>query len=699
VKSWTAAAVGVALACASHTSGSRTEQQPGDAGVRQPGTIPDGGQPVSTGQIDTEFPQPPTGPRVPLLPRLRNVIAVTDGDRVSVTFEPIDGAADYRIYPLPEAANVSVDDAGLVTLANHTYRCAGDREAPSAPLDTADHPGSWVATRVAFKVEGFARAAADATLGHVFVEPGANRVPVHAAGAAIPRADNECSNAHGNWAATRVKTYTTSKATYDQLVAQGHRDDGIVFYAPSNSGVPVMTSKAGASTLYYSGASEVAARAADHPAAAFSVLAAPADGTVPLKRVFYEGFCGDSHDELVAGESRFSRAASQGNQPIFETQWSGLSGKTILVVEALQTGCPFQGHLVPEHKDAAGNAQAFLTLDEIRKASPTGEVFVNGQHDVPGRPRALARSFVEVSPAPRAPADFTATFDGAPETFALQSSHTGGGVTAYLASQNFDAQFYNVEESPKPEQVAAYSIGQMLGELWVSFADAGSLTNGKFRMTARKTATFSASAYLHATMMVDFVSTKRRYPQILVSDVRVPVQENLALGTTLILQSFDGWPGRLELQICDHKTWDVNDQCPRYDLERTPGTRKWFGHQPLAERSGVGRLGRIDLWASASKAFVFLDGQPYGCVNLAAAPPVGPVSVTFGDVLYHSGIDEYVTSDGSKSGTEMSFHFRHQLTETHRQFDNLQFSSNQAEPRWDVVRFPCASTPALDLAQ
>jgi hypothetical protein len=696
MKSWTAAAASVALACACHTSSSRTGQQPGDAGVQQPGTTPDAGQPTTSGQIDSEFPQPPAGPRVPLLPKLRNVIAVTDGDRVSVTFEPVDGAVDYRIYPLPDAVNVSVDDTGFVTIANQTYRCAGDREAPSAPLDTADHPGSWVATRVAFQVEGFTRTAAEATLGHVFVEPGAGRVPVYAAGADAPSADNECSNAHGNWGATRVKTYTTSKATYDQLVAQGYRDDGIVFYAPAGGAVPVMTSKAGASTLYYSSASEIAARAADNPAAAFSVLAAPADGTVPLKRVFYQGFCDDSHDELMAGESRFSRAATQGDQPVFETQWSGISGKTILVVEALRTGCPFHGHLVPEHKDAAGNAQVFLTLDDIRKASPTGEVFVNGQHDVPDRPRAIARSFVEVSPAPRGAADFTAAFDGAPETFTLQGF--SNGVNAVLSSQSFEIQFYSVELSPKPEQVAAYSIGQMLGELWVSFADAGSLTNGKFRMTARKTATFSASAYLHATMMVDFVATKRRYPQILVSDVPLPVQENLASGVTLILQSFDGWPGRLEVQICDHKTWDVNDQCPRYDLERTPGTRKWFGHQPLAERSGLGRLGRIDLWASTSKAFVFLDGKPYGCVNLAAAPAAGPVSVTFGDVLYHSGIDEYVTSPGSQSGTEMSFHFRHQLTETHRQFDNLQFSSNQAEPQWDPVRFPCASTPSLDLA-
>jgi len=677
-----AVAAGIAFVCACHSSTSRTDA----------GNAPDAGGPATSGPIEADF------PHVPLLPKLRNVIAVTDGDRVSVTFEPVDGAADYRIYPLPDATNVSVDGTGFVTVANQTYRCAGDREAPSAPLDTADHAGSWVATRVAFEVAGFSRTAADATLGHVFVEPGAGRLPVYAAGDDAPSADNECSNASGNWGATRVKTYTTSKAAYDQLVAQGFRDDGVAFYAPE-TGLAVMTSKEGTSTLYYSSAAEIAARAADEPAEAFRVLSAPADGTVPLKRVFYEGFCGDSHDELVAGESRFSRAASQGDQPIFETQWSGLTGKTILVVEALQTGCPFQGHLVPKHKDASGNAQAFLTLDEIRKASPTGEVFLNGQHDVAGRPRAIARSFVEASPAPRPAADFTAGFDGAPETFTVKSTRSDcGGIAASLSSQSFDAQFYCTEAAGSPGQVGMYSLGQMLGEFWVSFADAGSLTNGKFRMTARQKATFSPSSYLHATMMVDLVSTKRRYPQMLVSDVPSPVQENLTAGRTLILQAFDGWPSRLEIQVCDHKTWDVNDQCPRYDLERAPGTRKWFGHEPLAERSGVGRLTRVDLWASTSKALVFLDGKPYGCVNLANAPAAGPVSVTFGDVLYHSGIDEYVTSDGSQSGTEMSFHWRHQLTETHRQLDNLQFSSNQAEPRWDPVRFPCATVASLDLA-
>ncbi|MFL5405435.1 MAG: hypothetical protein ACJ79O_06210 [Myxococcales bacterium] len=625
------------------------------------------------------------------------MIAVTDDDRVRVTFEPVDGAADYRIYTLPDAASVSVDATGFVTLANQTYRCSGDREAPSVPLDTRDHPGSWVATRVAFEVEGFARTEGDATLGHVYVEPGPHRVPVYAAGGNAPSADNECSNAAGNWGATRVKTYTTSKAAYDQLVAQGYRDDGIVFYGPE-TGVPVMTSKAGTSTLYYSSATEIAARAGDDPAAAFSVLASPADGTVPLKRVFYEGFCDDSHDELVAGEARFSRAATQGDQPVFETQWSGLTGKTVLVVEALATGCPFQGHIVPQHKDAAGNAQTFLTLEEVRKASPTAEVFLNGQHDVANRPRAIARSFVEVSPAPRPPADFSAGFNGPAEPFTVTSTRNDcGGIGAALTSASFDAWFYCTEDPAHPSEAGAFSLGQMLGEFWVSFADAGSLTNGKFRMTARKKATMSASSYLYASMMVDFVSTKRRYPQLLVSDAPLPLQENLPAGTTLLVQAFDGWPSRLELQVCDHRTWDVNDQCPRANLERAEGTQKWLAHDPVGEHLGVGRLGRIDLWASTSKAFVFLDGKPYGCANLPASPAAGPVSVTFGDVLYHSGIDESVTSPGSQNGTEMSFHFRHQLTETHRQFDNLEFSSNKAAPQWDFTRFPCASTFSVDL--
>jgi hypothetical protein len=77
---------------------------------------------------------------------------------------------------------------------------------------------------------------------------------------------------------------------------------------------------------------------------------------------------------------------------------------------------------------------------------------------------------------------------------------------------------------------------------------------------------------------------------------------------------------------------------------------------------------------------------------LGKAPAAGLVTVTLGDVLYHSAVDEAVVHTQSKNGSFMSFHYLHQLTETRRHFDNFEFSSNQAPPAWDQVRFPCTTT-------
>ena len=79
--------------------------------------------------------------------------------------------------------------------------------------------------------------------------------------------------------------------------------------------------------------------------------------------------------------------------------------------------------LSAQHLDAPPH-QNFYTLDEIQKASPTGEVFINGQYDGPQTPtvplvngvplngvasllsvptmspKPIARSFVSVTPVP-----------------------------------------------------------------------------------------------------------------------------------------------------------------------------------------------------------------------------------------------------------------------------------------------------------
>jgi hypothetical protein len=74
-----------------------------------------------------------------------------------------------------------------------------------------------------------------------------------------------------------------------------------------------------------------------------------------------------------------------------------------------------------------------------------------------------------------------------------------------------------------------------------------------------------------------------------------------------------------------------------------------------------------------------LDGQPYGCADLpTTGVPKGTVTVTFGDVMYHSGVDALFTF------TQKHYHF-----DTVRHFDNLGFKSHVAAPAWDEARFPC----------
>jgi hypothetical protein len=87
------------------------------------------------------------------------------------------------------------------------------------------------------------------------------------------------------------------------------------------------------------------------------------------------------------------------------------------------------------------------------------------------------------------------------------------------------------------------------------------------------------------------------------------------------------------------------------------------------------------VFASQSRAYLFLDGQPYACANLPTqAIPSGPVTVTWGDALYHSAVDH-----------TYAFHTVHMLVEQRRHFDNLGFSSGVPAPAWDETRFPCAA--------
>ena len=125
-------------------------------------------------------------------------------------------------------------------------------------------------------------------------------------------------------------------------------------------------------------------------------------------RVFYQNTCGKSHDELAAGKARFERARRQGDQqPVFELHWAGITGADHAGGRSARRRLPVPGFLRAQRREPARDVYpTWQTLDQLKAASPTGEVYINGQHDAGVNPKPIARSFIQVSPGPKPDLDW-----------------------------------------------------------------------------------------------------------------------------------------------------------------------------------------------------------------------------------------------------------------------------------------------------
>lgn len=673
---------------------------------------------ITVGQMDGG----PGNTALPSLPQLTNVVATEREDSVGIDFDPVDGAIDYRVYPLPDPSSVTVNADGSLTIPNTIYRCAGQRET----FDMANNVDSNGTGCAGYDYDGGlafgpnaqcpwqATIPANPTLGYVYVVPGDGLVPVYAVGV-YPTAPEV------GWRESRPKIYTTDTTLQQQLLSQGGRDDGIVFYVPeaaSSSTQPVYHSE---DTIYqgiaeyYFGEADVASHASDAtpPAVAFQVLSATANGAVPLQAVFYEP--GNNHTELSVGNERFKRAAYQGVGPLWHLEWSGMTQPTTLVVEALSSGCPFQGLLATTSLNAQGH-QPFFTLEQLQQASPTGEVFINGQYDLPGStdgggpnlttpnasPIPIARSFVQVTPQPHNPADWDWYQGFSPGTTLGTSTPVSGclegGVPGYncvhYQSSAFDITGYRLDE---PNGTTVFTYGSQLGQLWTAFDDAAQDVTGKIRFGALQTATVNPNTYLHITWSVTMVGTNRRYPQVLVSDQPLPVQAGLSNpdGNTLILQSIEGPSMRVEAQaihgLVNGMQWDVNNQAPNHPFidydgwNANPAVTTIPPSEPPFDHAGLDRMTKFDVYISSTQTYLFMDGTPGGCTQYPSDFTLnGTVTITFGDVLYHE-LAEMVYLQTRP----FVFMNEHQVFETKRQWDDLGFKSGVPAPEWNDTLFPC----------
>jgi hypothetical protein len=709
----------VAISCSSTaTTFGPAGRDGGPPSTVEAGSVPAGGDGAvsavggdaaasTVGQVDGGVPD--SG--LPPLPPLANVVGVLREDSVGIDFDPVDEAVDYRVYPLPNPGEVTANPDGSLTIRNAVYRCAGVRQtydlennlnAGQAGLFLENAPWNWKA-----QVDN------NPTLGYVYVAPADGRLPVYALGG-YPG-----SNELG-WRESRFKRYTTDATERQTLLGQGWRDDGIVFYVPSASGSTTVTiygsqtadGWAGQSwshyTQYYFGPAGVSAHMSDTtpPAPAFEVLSAPATGTKPLSAVLYQ-VDDQGHTELAVGQARFQRALYQGNGPLWHLEWSGITQPTTLVVEALQSGCPFPGLLSPEHFDGqdpnnSRRTWAWRTLGDLQGASATGEVFVNGQYDgVPSAPVPIARSFLQVAPQPATGWDFYENFHdplgAATEVPGCLEAGMPGYNCGHWTTSTFDISIYRIEQMSGS---FVFQYGQALGQLWEIFDDVASDVTGKVRFTPLQTGTVSAdpSQFFHATLSFNMVSTDRRYPQFIISDQSPPVQEGLnnPNNNTLLIQPILGPSMRIEAQaihgLVKGTQWDVNNQLtshvfvPSSFQDESGGGSPPSPVEPAFEHSGVDRLTRFDAYVSSERLYLFLDGTPAGCMLFPSGFALqGAVTVTAGDVLYHELAPDAVCS-GAKPFSYLS---AHGCPETERHFDDIGYKSGVSAPAWDEAILPC----------
>lgn len=648
-----------------------------------------------TGAMDTMT--TPVSTALPKLPELTNVRVCTNGGTANVTFDALDPARDYRIYPLPADQDITVAGDGSVVVKNAIYRCSGHREALYMLVDKPPSVDGWNDNRAGGTtilngdVEGYMRAEADATLGYVYQTAGAGRVPVYVVG--LPDTI-EVTTDRAVFASTRPKAYTTDAKARDALLATGARDDGIAFYVPAAASADTRPLYEGTfgdkDVLRWIDGPEGDARSGKG-ARIFDVLKAPSQGAVPLMRVHEIPYYTTQHDELAAGAARYAKVRSEGDPLATALHWAGITKDTILVVDALDGGCPYQGNLSTEHESGVvemlGTTKFviddYTTIQDMHAASPTGEAFVNGQFDGVKPPKAIARSFVSVkAPAP-AMLDFVATFPENEDFRATFGAPAGNVYGETYQSPSWSFSTYNS---------AHVHFGSMLGEFWASYNDLGADVNGKVRLTPNQKASLAADSYLHVTTEVDILSTQRRYPQIFISDQSAPVQDNLPKGTTLVVQPKE-YKTMMQVQVCDHRTWDVNNQCP---LLPTLSSTVPMISPILAERISLDATVKIDVYVSTQRLYLMIDDQPYSCTDLSAmaedgathAIPAGPVSVTWGDVLYHSDADLDGGNGGDIQGG-FAFVEAHLHRSTRRHFGNLGWKSGSARPEWDESKIPC----------
>lgn len=435
---------------------------------------------------------------------------------------------------------------------------------------------------------------------------------------------------------------------------------------------------------------------------------------------------------------------------------SDVTAETTLVIEAIDSACPYSGALAPRHEDITVTIDevvpadrikfSLFTADEIR--ARFGSLVLNGHGKStelgrPGpttAPRVLARTAVRVKPAgklmPRT-ADFFEDFDGSGGELAPSGVADAMG-RAYRQGRRFSNSkwdFFIYNDADEKAQ-----LSEERGLLHVTLPDWEQDVFATVVGVPRKPTTLSNTAYLHLTFEVASNATSRRYWWVGVcgagqagntfdaenhfaghlvqtSFFYEPDGRNVSTDGWNCLQFFprDGSPFGLgrddkrtesDIRVMVNKAGaGERDNVVNVSPAQYPSyaaTPSWFRTQ---DGSGVGSLGildeelliaprtRFDVWLKRDRLLLYVNGKQRLCNDFPnAALTMAEGAVAFGQVLYHSAAERLEFSRDYNDRTGQRYYLENAPYVDERDWDNVGFEAQVGAPS-DFDPAPCYVAP------
>jgi hypothetical protein len=401
-----------------------------------------------------------------------------------------------------------------------------------------------------------------------------------------------------------------------------------------------------------------------------------------------------------AGYRQHNAPRPMNRELLRQIEVTNLTAPTRLVVEAIDTACPYVGAIGPSHVDIAANNTeidaptrgTFSIFTESEVRASYGSLILNGHGNNPSKngqpapnvsPKVLARTTLKITPGAAAPT--TTFFDDFqnedPPVFVGNLDNKGRSQQGKLY-QNSKYSFYTYGA-----EASQFSFSR--GQMHYALADWSQDIMSSNIAYPRKPVALSDTDYLHVTYEVHSDATARRYwwlflcgaettgatiggdgtlkgniiqtPFFMDNDGKNPSVEGWNC-----LQMFprQGWPFTLapdntnpesEVRVMVNKAGDlglssVDNTSPQQYASVNTGPPSWFRTQD-AKGNLVGKIlddqqliaprTRFDVYIRRSRVVFYVNGEQRICNELGTSGKLTMAegALGFGQVFYHSAAE------------------------------------------------------------